>query len=64
MPFEEINDPGTTRQEVIRLSLRKLPITPATERRLSLSALHPTARIDRSHQDYIRAAHGTDYGPV
>jgi hypothetical protein len=63
VPFEQIYGPGTARQEVIRLSLRTLPITPATERRLSLSALHPNARIDRSHEDYLRAAHGTEYFP-
>ena len=58
LPFEEVDSVGTRRQEVIHISLRKLPITRATERLLSLHALYPTARIDRSHRDYLRAAHG------
>jgi hypothetical protein len=59
LPFEEVDQPGTTHQQVIHVRLRKLPITRKTERLVSLHALHPTARIDRSHQDYLRAAHGT-----
>jgi hypothetical protein len=63
LPFEEVDQPGTPHQQVIHVSLRKLPITPATERLVSLHALHPTARIDRSHEDYLRAAGGTQiYG--
>jgi hypothetical protein len=58
LPFEEVDSVGTPRQQVIHLRLRKLPITQATERLLSLQALYPTARIDRSHRDYLRAAHG------
>lgn len=63
LPFEEVDLPGTDHQQVIKLTLRKLPITPATQRLVSLHALHPTARIDHRHQDYLRAAHGTQiYG--
>jgi hypothetical protein len=59
LPFEEVDSVGTPRQQVIHLRLRKLPITRATERLLSLQALYPTARIDRSARDYLRAdAHG------
>ena len=58
LPFEEVNSVGTPRQQVIHLRLRKLPITRATERLLSLHALHPTARVDRSARDYRRSAHG------
>jgi len=60
LPFEEVDKPGTARQQVIHVRLRKLPITRATERLLSLRALHPTARIDRSQADYLRAAHGAE----
>jgi hypothetical protein len=58
LPFEEVDSVGTPRQQVIHLRLRKLPITQATERLLSLQALYPTARIDRGSRDYLRAAHG------
>jgi hypothetical protein len=60
LPFEEVDSAGTRRQQVIHISLRKLPITPATERLLSLQALYPTARIDHSTRDYLRAAHGLE----
>ena len=60
LPFEEVDSVGTPRQQVIHLRLRKLPITRATERLLSLHALYPTARVDRSTRDYLRAAHGLD----
>ena len=59
LPFEEVDQPDTAHRQVIKLTLRKLPITPATERLVSLHALHPSARIDRNHQDYLRAARGT-----
>jgi len=63
LPFEEIDQPGTRQQQVIHVHLRRLPITRANERLVSLHALHPTARIDHSHRDYLRAAHGTEiYG--
>jgi len=38
---------------------RKLPITRVTKRLASLRALHSRARIDRNHDDYLRAADGT-----
>ncbi len=61
LPFEEVDRAGTPRQTVIRVRLRKLPITRATERLLSLHALYPTARVDRSSRDYLRAdAHGVE----
>jgi len=59
LPFEEIDQPGTPHQQVIHVRLRRLPITRATERLVSLHALHPTARIDRSHRDFLQAADGT-----
>jgi hypothetical protein len=59
LPFEEIDQPGTAHQQVIQVRLRKLPITRFAERMVSLRALHPSARIDRSHRDYLRAADGT-----
>ncbi len=58
LPFEEVDSVGTRRQQVIHLRLRKLAITPATERLLSLQARYPTARVDHSTRDYLRAAHG------
>ena len=58
LPFEEVDSVGTRRQQVIHLRLRTLPITRASRRLISLQVLHPTARIDRSHRDYLRAAHG------
>ena len=61
LPFEEVDSAGTRRQQVIHLRLRKLPITRATERLLSLQARYPTARVDRSARDYQRAdAHGVE----
>jgi hypothetical protein len=60
LPFEEVDSVGTPRQQAIHLRLRKLPITRRSERLLSLQALHPTAQIDHSHRDYLRAAHGLD----
>jgi hypothetical protein len=63
LPFEEIDSVGTRRQQVIHISLRRLPITVGNERLLSLHALHPNARIDRSHEDYLRAAHGVQIFP-
>ena len=60
LPFEEVDSAGTPRQQVIRLHLRKVTITPASERLLSLQALYPTARVDRSTRDYLRAAHGLE----
>ena len=58
LPFKEVDSVGTRRQQVIDLHFRTLPITRATQRLLSLQALHPTARFDRSHRDYVWAAHG------
>ena len=63
LPFEELDSVGTPHEEVIHLLLRKLPITPASERLLSLPAQHPTARVDRRHEDYVRAAHGLQVFP-
>ena len=63
LPFEEVDSVGTRRQQVIHITLRRLPITPTNERLLSLRALHPNARIDHSHRDYLRAAHGTQIFP-
>ncbi len=60
LPFEEVDSAGTPRQQVIHLRLRKVTITQATERLLSLQALYPTARVDRSTRDYLRAAHGLE----
>ena len=61
LPFEEVDSVGTPRQQVIHLRLRKLPLTRATERLLSLQARYPTARVDRSARDYMRAdAHGVE----
>jgi hypothetical protein len=40
------------------IEYKTLPITPANERLLSLIARHPQARIDRNHNDYLRAANG------
>jgi hypothetical protein len=56
--FEEVDSVGTRRQQVIHVSLHELPVTRTSERLLSLRARHPTARIDRSHRDYLKAAHG------
>lgn len=63
LPFEEVDSVGTRRQQVIHVELRRLPITQANERLLSLRALHPNARIDRSHRDYLRAADGFQIFP-
>jgi hypothetical protein len=59
LPFEEVDSVGTPRQTVIHISLRRLPITAANKRLLSLRALHPRARIDRNLQDYLKASHNT-----
>jgi hypothetical protein len=40
------------------IEYKTLPITAANERLVSLIARHPDARIDRNHNDYLRAANG------
>ena len=40
------------------IEYKTLAITPANERLVSLIARHPHARIDRNHNDYLRAANG------
>jgi hypothetical protein len=63
LPFKEIDRPGTKQQQVIELKMQKLPITKATMRLLSFHALYPSARVDRNHEDYVRAAHGLQVYP-
>ena len=40
------------------LEYKTLPITPANNRLVSLTALYPHARVDRKYEDYIKADNG------
>jgi hypothetical protein len=62
-PLRQPADGESTSPGVFHRTLRKLPITHTNDRLLSLHVLHPTARIDRNHRDYLRAAHGLQVFP-
>jgi hypothetical protein len=59
VPIKEVDDRLPLFQTTQTwIEYKTLPITPANERLVSLTARHPHARIDRNRNDYLRAANG------
>lgn len=59
VPIREVVDrPPLFETTQTWIEYKTLPITAANERLVSLIARHPDARIDRNHNDYLRAANG------
>jgi hypothetical protein len=59
IPIKEVVDrPPLFEDTQTWIEYKTLPVTPANERLLSLTARHPHARIDRSHKDYLKADNG------
>ncbi len=56
VPFEQIINPNASNEQIITMKVTEMPANATSEKQLELSTLHPNAKMDSAHTDYVAAA--------